>query len=134
MMLPHLVHLPKLGDPTIGFISVAEVVGAVPFEIKRIFWTYSTPETSVRGKHAHYQTQQVLVAVTGRIDVLTELPNGQAQSFVLDQPDMGVYIPPYCWRTMQYSQAAVQLVLASSSYSEADYIRSYDEFKRLQFP
>ncbi|GAB2958230.1 hypothetical protein GCM10027048_26420 [Hymenobacter coalescens] len=129
---PHLLEFPKLGDPTIGYISVADSMQAhVPFAIKRLFWTYYTPESIVRGRHAHHQTEQVLIAVTGRIVVTTELPDGEIQTFRLEDPHVGLYVPPHAWHTMQYSHTAVQLVLASSSYEEADYIRSYEQFKQI---
>ncbi|QJX47546.1 FdtA/QdtA family cupin domain-containing protein [Hymenobacter taeanensis] len=131
MSKPFLIDFPKIGASDIGFISVGEIAATIPFEVKRVFWTYHTPESIVRGRHAHHQTEQVLVAVTGRIVIVTELRNGDIQTFVLERPDQGVYIPPYCWHTMQYSHTAVQLALASTLYEATDYIRDYTEFRRL---
>ena len=73
---PHLIEFPKLGAPEIGYISVTEQQKLVPFEVQRIFWTYYTPESIVRGRHAHQRTEQVLVAAAGRITVTTELADG----------------------------------------------------------
>jgi mannose-6-phosphate isomerase-like protein (cupin superfamily) len=129
---PHLITFPKLGDPSIGYISVADAQQAhVPFEIQRLFWTYYTPESIVRGRHAHYRTEQVLIAVAGRITVTTELPDGQILTFRLEDPHQGLYVPPHAWHTMQYSHSAVQLVLASRPYDETDYIRRYEQFKEV---
>lgn len=128
---PYLLDFPQLGDPDIGYISVAESQGLVPFEVKRVFWTYHTPETIVRGRHAHHRTAHVLVAVAGRIVVTVE-PLGQGlRTFSLESPHQGLYIPPRTWHTMQYSPAAVQLVLASEPYDEADYNRDYRQFRAL---
>lgn len=129
MQNPFLINFPKLGAPDIGYISVVEDSKLIPFEIKRVFWTYFTPESIVRGRHAHYKTEQVLVAVTGRIIVTTELANGTIDTFVLENPNVGLYVPPFAWHTMQYSHTAIQMVLASSEYNEDDYIRNYDQFK-----
>lgn len=128
---PHLINFPKLGDPSIGYISVTEQQNLLPFEVQRIFWTYYTPESIVRGRHAHHVTEQVLVAAAGRIIVTTELANGAIETFRLEDPHMGLYVPPHAWHTMQYSHSAVQLVLASVPYQETDYIRDYDEFKHI---
>lgn len=128
---PKLIQFPKFGDSGIGYISVAESMQNVPFEVKRIFWTYYTPESIVRGRHAHYQTEQILIAATGRIIVTTEMPDGEINTFVLDQPNVGVYVPPHAWHTMQYSHSSVQVVLASGFYEEKDYIRSYEEYKKV---
>ena len=128
---PYLIQFLKLGTPEIGYISVTEQQQLLPFETKRIFWTYYTPESIVRGRHAHHATEQVLVAAAGRITVTTELVDGTIQTFRLEDPNVGLYVPPHAWHTMQYSHSAVQLVLASAPYNEADYIRNYDEFKRI---
>ena len=131
MLDPYLIQFPKLGAPEIGYISVMEQQLLLPFEVQRIFWTYYTPESIVRGRHAHHATEQVLVAAAGRITVTTELADGTIESFRLEDPHVGLYVPPHAWHTMQYSHSAVQLVLASAGYREEDYIRDYDEFKRV---
>jgi mannose-6-phosphate isomerase-like protein (cupin superfamily) len=131
MQNPYLIQFPKLGASDIGYISVSESDSLLPFTVERTFWTYFTPESVVRGRHAHHATEQVLVAVAGRITVTTELPDGQVQEFLLESPQMGVYIPPNAWHTMQYSHSAVQLVFASTRYDEKDYIRQYDDFRTI---
>jgi hypothetical protein len=131
MKQPYLIEFPKLGDSTIGFISVTEHLHPIPFEVKRTFWTYYTPESIVRGRHAHYQTEQVLVAVAGRLIVTTEMPDGNVAVHRLEDPHVGLYVPPHAWHTMQYSHSAVQVVFASRSYDEQDYIRQYEQFREV---
>lgn len=128
----YLIDFPKIGSSSIGYISVAEKMD-LPFEIKRIFWTYYTPESVIRGFHAHHETEQVLIAVAGKITVFTEMPDGSKGEFVLETPDKGVFLPKHCWHTMKYSHSAVQLCMADKEYSGADYIRDYDEFKKLPY-
>jgi mannose-6-phosphate isomerase-like protein (cupin superfamily) len=128
---PHLIEFKKNGHADIGFISIWENNGDVPFKVERVFWTYFTPEDIVRGRHAHYQTEQVLVAVAGRIIVNVEFPDGVIEVYTLDKPNIGLYFPPFCWHTMQYSHSSVQMVLASTPYNEQDYIREYDQFKKI---
>lgn len=129
---PYILNFPSIGESAIGFIGIAESFKNLPFELNRVFWTYYTPESVVRGRHAHYQTEMVLLALSGRIIVHTEMPDGDKQMFVLENPTQGLYMPPLCWHTMQYSHSAVQLVLASTAYDEKDYIRTYDDFKNIQ--
>jgi hypothetical protein len=124
MQKPHLIEFPKLGASDIGYISVEEINGRVPFAVARTFWTYFTPESIVRGRHAHHVTEQVFI-------VTTEMPDGKIQTFVLDSPHIGVYLPPNVWHTMQYSHTAVQLVFASTKYDEADYIRQRETFQQV---
>ena len=126
---PYLIDFPSIGNGNEGYISVAQAQEKIPFNIQRIFWTYYTPESIVRGRHAHHRTEQVLIAVTGKIIVTTETRDGKSDIFVLDTPNKGVYIPPDAWHRMQYSHTAVQLVLASTKFDESDYIRDYEQFK-----
>ena len=128
---PYLIEFPKLGAPDIGYISVVENSKIIPFAVQRVFWTYYTPESILRGRHAHYKTEQILVAVTGRIIVTTELADNTLNTFVLEKPNIGLYVPPNTWHTMQYSHTAIQLILASEMYDEQDYIRDYDQFKSI---
>ncbi len=132
MSVPYIIDFARLGRPEIGYLSVAEQNKNIPFDIKRTFWAYFTPESIVRGRHAHYETEMVLIAVSGRITLFTEMLDGKRETFVLDSPDRGVYIPPYCWHTMQYSHTATQLVISSSLYEAEDYIRSYEDFENLK--
>jgi mannose-6-phosphate isomerase-like protein (cupin superfamily) len=126
----YLIEFDSIGSSPIGFISIGEAGKHIPFEVKRVFWTYFTPESIVRGRHAHYNTEQVLIAVSGRILVTVETADA-IDTYVLERPNVGVYVPPNSWHTMQYSHSAVQLVLASTEYDEKDYIRNYDDFKRI---
>jgi len=125
---PYIINFPKIGESSLGYISIAEKEN-LPFAPKRVYWTYFTPEDVKRGGHAHYELEQILMAVSGRVSVTIEETNGVINEFVLDSPDKGLYIPKMCWRTMTYSHNAVQLCIASDEYTEEDYIRDYDTFK-----
>ena len=121
------MEFPKIGNPSLGYISIAEKEN-LPFIPRRIYWTYFTPEEVERGGHSHFDLHQILVAVAGSIVVTTEMLDGEKQEFLLDRPNIGVFIPKMCWRTMQYSHNAVQMCIASNEYDEKDYIRDYEEF------
>ena len=124
---PFLINFSKIGSPELGYISIAEKE-QLPFIPKRIYWTYFTPEEVERGGHSHYDLYQILVAVAGKITVTTEMLNDDRQTFVLEKPNVGLFIPKMCWRTMQYSHNAVQMCIASNEYDEKDYIRDYSKF------
>ena len=128
---PHIIKFSKIGKSSEGFISICETQKHVPFEIKRVFWTYFTPDNIVRGRHAHHYTEMVLVAMCGKIIVDTEMPGNIHETFILESPNEGLYLPKLCWHTMQYSHNSVQMVLANSLYNEEDYVRDYDTFKKI---
>jgi UDP-2-acetamido-3-amino-2,3-dideoxy-glucuronate N-acetyltransferase len=48
----------------------------------------------------------------------------------LNNPSVGIYMPPMTWGTQfDYSADAALLVLASHPYDPDDYIRDYDVFR-----
>jgi len=126
---PELISFGKVGDSKLGYISIAE---SLPFEIKRVYWTYYAPHDVIRGQHAHKNLYQLIIAISGIIEFKIENRNGEHFNFKLDQPNLGLFIPPLCWREMKFSHNAVLLCLASLDYSEKDYIRGYEDFKNIK--
>ena len=127
---PYLFEFGKIGDSSIGYISVAEGSG-LPFAVQRVYWTYFTPHEVIRGHHAHKKLQQVIVAVAGQITLDVINSEGIKETFNLTKPNQALYIPPMCWRTLQFSHSAVLMCLSSEPFSESDYIRDFDEFLKL---
>lgn len=114
-----------------GQLVALEELKNVPFQIKRVYYMYDTVKDMHRGRHAHKNLEQILVCVHGSCKVL--LDDGADQEIVsLDKPNEGIYISGNTWRELyDFSDGAVIMVLASEYYHESDYIRDYDEFKRL---
>lgn len=129
---PQLLMFNKIGTSSLGYISVAEAQQNIPFDIKRVYWTYYTPQDVVRGGHAHKELEQVIFAVSGTITFNTEDQQGNKKTFVLDHPSKGLYIPKLIWRDIHFTHNAVLLCLASEHYEEEDYFRSFNEFKNYQ--
>ena len=121
-----IIDIPKI-ENHLGNIAVVEN-SVVPFDIKRVYYLYDIPSSAQRGGHSHKKLQQVLIAISGSFDVV--LNDGKIQKVVtLNKPDKGLLIEINIWRELQnFSSGAVCLVLASTVYEEADYIRNYDEF------
>lgn len=111
-----------------GSLVAIEGQTDVPFDVKRVFYIYGTHPNFPRGAHAHYETQQYLIAVNGACKVT--LDNGQQKTtFDLNQPNIGLFQDALEWGTMHdFSEDCVLLVLASQRYNKADYIHDYDEF------
>jgi dTDP-4-dehydrorhamnose 3,5-epimerase-like enzyme len=125
---PHLVHLNPMGSSSEGFITVAEIEKNIPFSIKRVYWTYYTPQNVMRGFHAHKQVREIIFAVSGAIKFKVETKAGSQEVFVLDEPHKGLYLPPGTWRELKFTHNAVLLCLASEWFEESEYIRDYNEF------
>ena len=62
---------------------------------------------------------------------LRPLAGSEKQAFTLTDSTQGLYIPAMCWTELRFSEGAVALCLASTDFSEADYIRDYNRFKQL---
>ncbi len=125
---PKLINIPKHKSEDIGFLSVIESKIIPGFDIKRVYWTYEVPEMAIRGHHAHKECVQILFCLKGKIVVNTELPDGDKDTFVLDEPTKGLILWPHVWHFMSYHNNPVQIVLASHEYIESDYLRSKEGF------
>lgn len=113
-----------------GELVAGEVGGQLPFAPQRIFLVHSVPSRRVRGEHAHRQCRQFLIALSGSVRVVLEDLDSRRE-LVLDAPHKGVLIEAMTWGVQyNYSDDAVLLVLASHTYDEADYIRSYEDWRR----
>nr|WP_315030757.1 FdtA/QdtA family cupin domain-containing protein [uncultured Chryseobacterium sp.] len=130
MNIPRIIDFPKIGSQDLGYITVAEAQLNIPFEIKRVYWTYYTPQDVIRGGHAHKNLQQVIFAVSGTIEFNTLDLDGNKDYFILDSPSKGLYIPKLIWRDIKFSHSAVLLCLASELYEEEDYFRDFEDFKQ----
>ncbi|MCU0754647.1 MAG: WxcM-like domain-containing protein [Xanthomonadales bacterium] len=114
-----------------GALSVGEFEQSVPFAVKRYFLVFDVPSKEVRGEHAHRRCHQFLVAVRGSLSVVVD-DGHHSTEVTLDDPTLGLYMPPMIWGVQyRYSEDAVLLVFASERYERDDYIRDYDEFRRL---
>ena len=125
-----IVRLPLIEDDR-GLLIFAEVDQLLPFTPQRFFVVHSVPDLQVRGEHAHKELHEFVVALKGSVKI-NILNNDGEREFLLNDPTMGLHIPPKTWRTLsEYSADAILLVLASDKYDADDYIRDLDEFKSL---
>ena len=128
---PRILELSKFTDPR-GNLSVIEELKDIPFEIERTYWIYDVPGGEHRGGHAYRENQEFIVALSGSFDVI--LDDGyERKTFHLHRSYYGLYVPKGIWREMEnFSTNSLALVLSSTKYDVNDYIRDYEEFKRLK--
>ena len=122
MSSPYLFTFPAHGSPGYGWLTVAEGAG-LPFAVKRVYWISQVPSGQVRGRHLHRTLEQVLVAVSGAVQVTVEEPDGTRHLFQLTHERQALYLPPGMWREIVFGAGAVLLALASQEYNEADCVR-----------
>ncbi|PSR23973.1 MAG: hypothetical protein C7B45_01420 [Sulfobacillus acidophilus] len=128
--IPGLMTLPRVHSAR-GNLTALQSRIDVPFEIKRVFYIYDVPDGETRGGHAHHQLHELIIAVNGSLNVLTD-DGISSTTFTLNRAYIGLYIPPLTWRQLvNISSGTVCLVLASEFYCEEDYIRDYRDFCRM---
>lgn len=127
MRIIEWIELPNLGDDR-GSLMVLESNKNVPFKVKRIYYILDAKPDVPRGFHAHKELMQLAFCIKGSCNMIMD--NGiEKQQVRIDKSNIGLMIPPMVWHEMHdFSEDCVMLVLASSQYDEADYIRNYDEF------
>jgi len=122
--------LPHQSDAR-GVLASIESGEDIPFEVHRVFYMFGTPLGIERGGHAHRDTQQVVIAISGSFKL--ELSDGRAsRTFALEDPRRGLYMPPMIFiRLFDFSRDAVCLVLADTHYEISRSIRTWEEFLAL---
>ena len=123
-----IIELPRIENPA-GNITPIHGNVNVPFDIRRVFYSYDIPGGEARGAHAHKECHQFIVAASGSFEVV--LDDGRnKRTVLLNRPFDGLHVPPGIWAAEQgFSSGSICLVLASHGYEEADYIRDYEEYQ-----
>lgn len=126
-----LINLPKILDKR-GNLSFFENNTQIPFEIKRTYWIYDVPGGEIRGSHAFKESQEFIIALSGSFDVILN-EGKKEEKFSLNRSYHGLYVPNMLWRRLEnFSTNSLALIVSSIEYYEDDYIRDFEEFKRIK--
>jgi hypothetical protein len=122
-------QLSKIADPR-GNLTFIQEGNGLPFEPKRVFWTFNVPSGASRGGHAYLIQTELIIAINGSFEIWVKHPNGIVEKHFLNRGDQGILLPPLTWRSMEnFSTNAMGLHLSDSLYDENDYIRDFYAFK-----
>jgi acetyltransferase-like isoleucine patch superfamily enzyme len=125
-----LWRLPHFSDLR-GDLAPVEFARDLPFMPQRSFVVHGVPTNKVRGEHAHRICHQFLTAVHGSLSVVVDDGQHRAEA-VLDNPSMGLYLPPLVWGIQYRFEADTALLVnASHPYDPGDYIRDYESFREI---
>lgn len=126
-MKAYIIEFPKILDPR-GNLTFLQNPQHIPFEIKRVFWTYDVPGGEQRGGHAYKEQQEVIIALSGSLDVVITNVDGTTEKFSLNRSYFGLYVPALTWRHIEnFSTNSLSLHLSSKLYDASDYIRNLEE-------
>ncbi len=129
-----LIEFNQNGDERGYLVAMESESEGIPFLIKRAFYIYGSGQDTIRGCHANYTTEFILVNVQGSCKVKTDNGHGNVITYNLNKRNQGVYIPSMVWKDMyDFSDDCIMLVLASEHYDPSEYIRDYQLFiKRVK--
>jgi hypothetical protein len=129
-MKAKIINFPKIQDPR-GNLTFIQNPNQIPYEIKRTFWTYDVPGGEIRGGHAYYEQKEIIIALSGSFDVVITNADGSTEKFHLNRSYYGLYLPAKTWRHIEnFSTNSLALHVSSEYFSQGDYIRDFDEFKK----
>lgn len=122
-----IISLPKISDPR-GNLTFIEGSSHIPFDIRRVYYTYDVPGGTDRGGHAHKELHQLIIAMSGSFDVTLD-DGRKKKKYHLNRSYEGLLVCPMIWRDLDnFSSGSVCMVLASNIYEASDYYRDYDEY------
>jgi len=126
-----IIHFPKIQNRAGNITPIQNNIES-PFAIKRVYYLYDVPGGESRGAHAHKALEQLIIAASGSFDVTID--DGKNKKTVsLNRPNYGLHLKPGMWRELSnFSSGSICLVLASLLFDESDYIRDYEDFKKLK--
>lgn len=127
-----IIELPKIHNMAGNITAINNNEGIIPFKIKRLYYLYDVPGGESRGAHAHKKLEQLVIAASGSFDITLD-DGSTRRTFQLSKPYYGLYMPSGLWRELNnFSSGAICLVLASKNFDADDYIRDYNNFKKLK--
>jgi dTDP-4-dehydrorhamnose 3,5-epimerase-like enzyme len=114
------IDLPEFRDARGTLLPIE--FAALPIEPRRLFVVSGVTPGTTRGGHTHRTGNQVLVAISGAIDV--EIDDGSGGDIVrLDRPHRALLIPAGVWSSQTYlTVGALLLVISDRDYDEGDLV------------
>lgn len=126
-----IIELETHPDPR-GSLTVAQNGESLPLKLRRVFYIFDIPHGAERGGHAHFDMNELIIAVSGCFDV--QVTDGiDSRTFTLLRPNQGLFLPAGIWRSLDnFSSGAVCLTLCDTDFNEADYIREFPRYLSLR--
>ena len=103
----------------------------IPFIVKRIFLIYGN-KNFVRGDHAHKKCSQLLVPVSGKIEIICENKKRKFKKILNYRLKEGHLIKPKTWCKIKFlTNNSILMVFCDQEYQFRDYIEKYNDFLKI---
>jgi len=113
-----------------GIISVISESEFPHINFKRIFFITSN-KTGVRGNHAHKKCYQFMFSLMGKIKLVCD-DGFEKKEIMLEPKKNGILLPPTIWAIQKYlGKNNLLAVICNRNFEEKDYIRDFEEFKKI---
>ena len=123
-----MLEFPQFEDDR-GHLVIVEGKQNIPFEIKRVFYIYGSDKDAIRGQHANRRSEFVLINVSGSSKVKVKDGEGNEVVFLLNRPNMGIFLPKMISKEMyDFSKDSILLCLSSEHYDSSEYIKNYNDY------
>ncbi len=124
-MIGQWIELKSVKDPR-GILTSVEESFDIPIDIKRIFYMHHVTED--RGGHAHIDTDQVIIPISGTFKV--DLFDGEKrETYDMNDCMKGLFVKRLTFTDLyDFTPDAVCLVLANTHYDMGKSLRSMEAF------
>jgi dTDP-4-dehydrorhamnose 3,5-epimerase-like enzyme len=123
------LNITTLGNGQNAGHLVAINMPELPFIPKRMFHVSNVQHRFDRGRHAHYDTTQLITCVSGSVKLTLKDGIGGVVSFNLSQPQTAILVPRMIWDEVNYADSqSTLLVFSDTEYDPEDYIISWDKY------
>jgi len=121
--------LSKNGTEETGILRYMELTD-LKFIPRRMYYITDTPKGEVRGNHGHYEDQQYLFCVQGKIKVT--LHSKEEIRTVFMEPGDVVLLDRMVWAQQEYMTGNdILLVLCSTAFDKEDYFYDKEEVQNF---
>jgi oxalate decarboxylase/phosphoglucose isomerase-like protein (cupin superfamily) len=123
------INFTRLGDGKEGGHLVPITMDSLPFLPKRMYHVSNVQYRPDRGRHAHYNTTQLITCVSGSVNLTLKDGKGGVVAFDLRHPNTAVLVPSMIWDEVNYADSnSTLLVFCDTDYDADDYINTWDKY------
>ena len=114
-----------------GTLVPFSIIKDMPFRVKRIFLIYGNKGFK-RGNHAHKKCSQLLVPVSGKIEVSFENKQKKITKILDHKFKKGHLVEPNTWCKLKFlTNNSILMVFCDQEYRFDDYIEKYKDFLKI---